>query len=60
MVANQTKGSRLEQRTVTKFLMAEKYKPCEVYRRMCDMYREVGLNKKEKVITNWLNMILPL
>ena len=30
--------ARLEQRSVMKILMAEKYKPCENYKRMCDMY----------------------
>ena len=40
MVANQRKCSRLEQRSVIKFLVAEKYKPCKIYRRMCDTFGE--------------------
>ena len=30
-VENQTEYSRLEQRSVIKFLLAEKCKPCEIY-----------------------------
>ena len=32
MVPNQTEYSRLEQRSDIKFLMADRYKPCEIYR----------------------------
>ena len=35
MGTNQTESSRLEQKSVIKFLVAEKCKPCEIYRRMC-------------------------
>ena len=38
MMTNQTECSRLEQRSVNKFSVAEKYKPCEVFRRMRDVY----------------------
>ena len=41
MDANQTQCSKLEQRFVIKFLVAEKYKPCEIYKRMCDVNGEV-------------------
>ena len=35
MVTNQIEYSRIEQRSVMKFLMAKKCKPCEIYK-MCD------------------------
>ena len=38
MVANKAEFLRLELRSVIKFLVAEKCKPCEIYRRMCDVY----------------------
>ena len=57
MVANQC--SRLEQRSVMKFLVPEKYKPCEIYRRMCDVYGKLFLGKKN-MFTNRLNNGLPL
>ena len=38
MVSNQTEWTRVEQRSVLKFLMAEKSKPCESYRSMYDVY----------------------
>ena len=34
MMAIQTDCSSLEQRSVIKFLVSEKCKPCEIYRRM--------------------------
>ena len=37
MASNQKKCSRLEQRSVIIFLMAEKCKQCKIYRKMCDM-----------------------
>ena len=40
MPENKTECSWLEQRSVMKFLLAEKYKPCEIYRRMYDVYGE--------------------
>ena len=40
MVANQTECSRLEKRSVMKFLRAKKCKPCEIYRIfMCTVKR---------------------
>ena len=40
---------------------AEKCKLCEIYRRMCDMYREIWISlKRKKMFTNGLNMALPL
>ena len=38
MEANKTKCFRLYQRPVIKFLVVDKYKPCEIYWRMCDVY----------------------
>ena len=46
MVANQTEYSRLEQQSVIKSLVVEKYKLCEIYRRICDVYSETCFNKK--------------
>ena len=40
------KYSRLEQRSVIKFLAAENGKPCEIYWIMCDMYVEAYFTKK--------------
>ena len=40
MAENQTKCSRLEQSFVIKVLVAEKNKPYEIYRRICDLFRE--------------------
>ena len=53
--------SRLEQRSVIKFLVAEKCKPCEIYR-MCDMYREIfkKIFLYHKMFTNGWNVGLPL
>ena len=48
METNQTVCSRLEQRSVTYVLMAEKCKPCEIYRIICDMYKEVCFLVKKK------------
>ena len=56
MGTNQTKSSRFEQRSVKKFLVAEKCNPCEIYRRMCDVYREACFS--QKMFTNGLNMSL--
>ena len=58
IVANQTECSRLEQRSVIKFLLAEKCKPCEIYTRMCIVYREAWLS--QRLLTNGLNIGLPL
>ena len=55
MVANQ--GSRLEQRSILEILVTEKCKPSEIYRRMCDVYREVCFSSNFR---NEINMDLPL
>ena len=51
--------SRLEQWCVIHFLVAEKCKLSEIYKRMCDVLREANFNKK-KMFTNGLNMSSPL
>ena len=37
---------QIEQRSVIKYLLAEKYKLCEIYRRMCDVYGEAYFSSK--------------
>ena len=51
MITNQTECSRLEQRSVIKCSVAEKCKPCEIYKRMCDVYGEVCFSKI--IFYNW-------
>ena len=41
MAENQTEYSRIEQRSVIKYLEAEKCKPCEIYRRMGCVWRSI-------------------
>ena len=41
MLANQIDLSRLEQKPVFKYFMTEECKPCEIYRRICDVYGKV-------------------
>ena len=52
--ANQREFSRLKQRSVIKSFVAENYKPREIYRSMCYLYRETCFG--QKIVTNWLNM----
>ena len=40
MASTKTESSRLEQRSVVKFSMVEKCKPCQIFRRMCYAYGE--------------------
>ena len=40
MTVKQTECFRLEQRSGIRFLLAEKCKPCEIYTRLFDVYRE--------------------
>ena len=44
MVANQ-----LEQRSVIKFFVVIKWKLCEIYIRMCDVYGEASFSEKRNV-----------
>ena len=37
---------QIEQRSFIKYLLAEKSKPCEIYRRMYDLYREAYFSQK--------------
>ena len=52
MAANQKEFSWLEQRSVMKVLLAEKCKPCEIYRKMCDVYKEACFG--EKIVFEWV------
>ena len=56
MVTNQTQCLKLEQRPVVKFLVAEKCKPCEIYRRMCVAYRQTSFSPKDvyKWAKHWI------
>ena len=54
MVANQTECSRLQQRSVVKFLLGEKCKPCENHKRLCDGYRETHFS--QKMFTNGIDI----
>ena len=44
--ANQTQCSRLEQKSVINFLVAENFKPCEIYKRMCIVNEKTCLSQK--------------
>ena len=57
IVTNQTQCTRLEQRSIIKFLIPEKSKPCEICRRMCDFTEKHVLVKK--MFTKGLIMGLP-
>ena len=59
ITANQTESSRLEQRSVIRCLVAEKYKQYEIYKRMYNVYRE-KIFVKERMYTNGINMGFPL
>ena len=56
-IGNQTECSRNEQRSVIKFLQAVNCKPCEIDKRMCDVYVEANFSKK--IFTDWLKIGLP-
>ena len=47
---------RLEERSVITSLVAEKCKPCEIYRRMCDVQVETYF--RQKMFVSELNIIL--
>ena len=49
--ATQTERSWLEQRSVIKFLVAEKRKLCDIFGRMCDMLEEVCFSLKD--VSKW-------
>ena len=56
--AIQTECSRHEQRSVIELLQTDMCKPCKIFRRMCDMFREACFSPK--MFPNQLNMGLPL
>ena len=58
MVAYKTMCTRLEQRSVINLLLAEKCKTCEIYWRICNVYREESFS--QKMFTNGLNKDFPL
>ena len=58
MVTNQTESSGLEQKSVIKFLEDDKCKPCEIYRRICNVFREACFS--QRMFTNELVIGLPL
>ena len=45
MVENQTECSKHEHRSVIKFLPDEDCKSYEIYKRICDLYRDVCFNQ---------------
>ena len=45
MVGNEVECSRLEQNSAFKILVADKSKPCAIYRRMFDVYWKADLSK---------------
>ena len=49
ITGKQIEWSLLEQRSVIKYLVAEMCKPCEIYRKMCVMYREACFSKKKNL-----------
>ena len=55
MTANQIKCSKIEQKSVIEYLTVEKYKSCEVYRRICDVYGETYFSQKS--FTNGLTRV---
>ena len=54
--ANQTECSSLEQMSVIKFLVAEKCKLYEIYRRMCDVYANAYFSQNN--VYKWANFFL--
>ena len=46
MVANKPVCSRFEQRNVIKCFLAEKYKPCDIDKRIWDVYGEACFGQK--------------
>ena len=47
MAFNHTPCLSIEQRSVNKFLVAKKYKPSKIYKRMCDIYGEACFLSKK-------------
>ena len=61
MIANLVDSFRLEKSSVIKVLLAKNYKPCEIYRRMCDVYCKayfsINVYKWERLIKEGRNSI---
>ena len=55
ITANQTKSSKLEQRSVIKYFVAENCKPCENYR-ICNVYRKTCFSQKN--VFKWAKYML--
>ena len=53
-MADQEACSRIEQRSVTKFLVGEKCKPAEIYRRMSTMYGATCFSRKN--VYKWVKL----
>ena len=51
MAAHPTEFTRPEQRSVIEFLVAEKCKPCEIYRRVYDVHEKAYLNRNVYIWT---------
>ena len=58
MASNCAESSRLEHRSVIKFLVAKNCKSCDIYRRMCGLSGEAYFC--QKMFPNGLNIGLPL
>ena len=58
MVANQTEYCRHEQRSLIKSFVDDRCKPCDLYKRMYDMFGEECFSKKN-CLEIGLNMNLP-
>ena len=46
MATNQAGCSRSGQKSVVQFLLVQKCKPCDIYRRMCDVYGEASFSQR--------------
>ena len=61
MMANQTQCSWFQQRSVIKYLLAEKCKLCEIYKRIYDVYKacfdKKNIYKWTKLFKEWQNSI---
>ena len=58
MAASQRESSSLEQRSVINFLVAEKCNPCEIYKRMCDAYREACFSQEN--VYKWIKWFITM
>ena len=49
MAENQIECSRPEKRSVIKILVTEAFKPCKIYRIMCDIYGEACFGQEKSL-----------